>query len=122
MEAIHGTHRMLAYGRGPAGREARLRCRACGLGRAGGVMHPDLTRPCVERVLRVTEGPGFSGGRDLRPAHCDLLEAACLQNGDVATLEAVERARRGWPDAQAAVFETLATGYPVLVNDAPRLT
>lgn len=122
-ESIHPTHNMAVTGRGLVdGKPSdRLRCKTCRRGRAGGVMHPALTRPCVERVLQFAQGPGFAGGRDLRPAHCDLLEAACLQNGDVPTLETVERARRAWPDAQDAAHAALVAGYAVYVNDAPRV-
>lgn len=76
----------------------------------------------IERTLQFDIGEGFRQGGDLRPAHCDALEAACLQNGDTETLEIVERARRNWSDAKDKIFALLTMGYRVYVNDAPKIT
>lgn len=55
--------------------------------------------------------------KDLRPEHCDALEAAALQNGDTNTLAIVNRARKGWTDDQMFVAVALTQGYAVFVNE-----
>ena len=71
----------------------------------------------MTRVIRLMSVVGFSSGRDLAPEHCDLLEGAALQRGDVATLEQVGRARRNWDDARDVVCAILTAGYEVPENE-----
>lgn len=71
-------------------------------------------------IVQFAHQPGFMSGRDLRPKHCDLLEQACLQNGDWKTIESIEKARRNWPEHKQVVFTCLVIGYHYH-NDAPRI-
>ncbi len=75
----------------------------------------------VERVVQFSQMKGFMSGEDLMPYHCDVLEQACLQNGDIPTIEYIELARRNWPVAKHVVFTRLTDGYKVFRNDAQRL-
>lgn len=72
--------------------------------------------PLIEETLCIEVFP-----KDLTPEHCDRLEKACLQNGDVGLLDAIARARRNHDDGRVAVSRALRAGYPVYRNDAPRL-
>lgn len=76
----------------------------------------------VERTIQFAQTDTFQSGEFLNPKHCDALMDGCLQNGDIATIELIEKARRGWEDAQQRVFTILIDGYKVYKNDAPRLS
>ena len=68
-------------------------------------------------TIRLAPVAEFTSGRDLTPRHCDLLEEAALQRGDVETLAQVERARRNWDDGRDAVYAILTMGYEVPENE-----
>lgn len=58
--------------------------------------------------------------QQLRPEHCDRLQEAALQNGDVEMIAVIERARRNFDEAKQQVAQALRQGYRYC-NDAPRL-
>ena len=73
------------------------------------------TNPQPEKTLTIDVTT-----QQLSPEHCDRLQEAALQNGDVETIEVIERARRNFAEAKQQVADVLRQGYRYC-NDAPRL-
>lgn len=81
----------------------------------------DSAHAIIDRTIQYAQTDRFASPNYLTPEHLDTLAEGCVQNGDIPTLDLVERARRAWPDAQDSVYRILTEGYQVHRNDAPRI-